>query len=47
MILFGLLVEIILFEYYLNKLRPLIEIDEQRDSKYEAFRRFDTKWWKR
>ncbi len=41
------LLGILLIEYALYKCKPVIKIDEARDSKYPAFRRYDVKEWKR
>ena len=34
-------------EWALMKAKPLSNVDEERDSKYPAFRRYDTKYWVR
>jgi hypothetical protein len=34
-----------LFEYCWSDLKPLREVDEARDSKYPAYRRYDVKNW--
>lgn len=36
-----------MIEYALFKSRPLLNVDESRDSKYSAFRRYDIHHWKR
>ena len=41
------IIGIILIEYALHKCRAVIKVDEERDSKYSAFRRYDVKHWKR
>ena len=42
------LINIIVIEFLaIRKLRNVINIDEKRDSKYEAFRRTDTFWYSR
>jgi len=28
-------------------MQPIINVNEERDSKFAAFRRLDTKWWNR
>lgn len=38
---------IFFIEYALYKCRAVIKVDEERDSKYSAFRRYDVKYWKR
>lgn len=38
---------IFFIEYALFKCRAVIKVDEERDSKYSAFRRYDVKHWKR
>ena len=38
---------IIIVEYALKKNKPIIKVDEARDSKYPAFRRTDVKYWSR
>jgi hypothetical protein len=40
-------VNILLVEYALLKLKNIIRVDEERDSKYKAFRRDDVKWFNR
>jgi hypothetical protein len=42
------LINIIIIEFFaIRKLKNVINIDEKRDSKYEAFRRTDTFWYSR
>lgn len=42
------LVNILIMEFLaIRKLKNVININEERDSKYEAFRRTDTKWYSR
>ena len=42
------LLNILLIEFLaIRKLEKVIRIDEKRDSKYDAFRRLDTKWFSR
>jgi len=40
-------INILLVEYTLAKLKGIIEVDEERDQKYKAFRRDDVKWFNR
>lgn len=41
-------INIIVIEFFaIRKLKNVINIDEERDSKYKAFRRNDTKWYSR
>jgi len=41
------LVGILLFEWCYKATKPIREVDEARDSKYPAFRRYDAKKWSR
>ena len=41
------IVGIILCEYAFQKTKPVRKVDEERDSKYPAFRRYDVKNWNR
>ena len=43
----NLLIGIFFLEYALYKTRAVRKVDEERDSKYSAFRRYDVKHWKR
>ena len=43
----NLILGILLIEYALFKCRAVLKVDEARDSKYPAFRRYDVKEWKR
>ena len=43
----DLIFGIICIEYALYKCKPLRKVDEARDSKYSAFRRYDVKYWNR
>lgn len=46
--LINWIVNILLVEFLaIRKLRSIIEVDEKRDSKYEAFRRYDSVWFTR
>jgi lysophosphatidylcholine acyltransferase / lyso-PAF acetyltransferase len=38
---------LLLFEFAWKQVKPLREVDEERDSKYPAFRRFDALNWKK
>lgn len=40
-------INIILVEWALYKLKRIIDVDEERDTKYKAFRRDDVKWFNR
>jgi len=40
-------VNILLVEVALSKLKVIIDVDEERDDKYKAFRRDDVKWFNR
>ena len=40
----NIILGILVIEYSLYKCRPLIKIEETRDSKYSAFRRYDAKY---
>jgi len=44
---FNWFLNICLVEYTLAKLKNIIKVDEERDSKYKAFRRNDVKWFNR
>jgi len=41
------LINILLVEFAFLKLNRIIDVDEERDSKYKAFRRNDVKWFNR
>ena len=43
----NIVLGIVLVEYALHKTRSVRKVDEARDSKYSAFRRYDVKEWKR
>jgi hypothetical protein len=45
--LINLVVGILMIEYALYKTRSVRKVNEARDSKYSAFRRWDVKEWKR
>ena len=38
---------ILIVEWILNKCSPILKINEERDSKYPAYRRHDTHLWTR
>jgi len=38
---------LLMFEWAWSKAKPIREVDEERDSKYPAFRRYDAKNWSR
>ena len=40
-------INILLVEFALFKLKKIIDVDEERDTKYKAFRRNDVKWFNR
>ena len=40
-------INILLVEYCLKKLKNIIKVDEERDTKFKAFRRDDVKWMNR
>ena len=40
-------INILLVEFSLGKLKNIIAVNEERDSKYKAFRRDDVKWFNR
>lgn len=43
----NIILGILLIEYALFKCKSPMKVNEERDAKYSAFRRYDVKYWKR